>query len=280
MFPLGLVTKVTKAKPLTTALTSGAAYGAGKSETDENASFSERAQDVATDALTGAAAGGLGYGALKTLGALFRVVVPRVNPTAKLPSFKEAVNTLENNDIKVTSAERIASKEGRLAERMVGSFFGQGEEIMARPQQLYSKLMEKAGFAADDIRTGDLSAEAIENAAKRFDRGYDQALRNVTVKLPPLKPKFDKIAREHSAMLPHEQRATIRSILDSFESEIAKGRALTGREYKRLRSGLRTRAQQASRSQQNNYLAPIFREMRTVLDDAFRAAARRSRPSC
>jgi hypothetical protein len=246
------------------AMLAGGLAGTGTAE----GGVSERIEGAAAGAAGGAAL----HTALRPLSALGRTFFRRASPKAEGPAFQDQVALLEQNGIRVTPAERLATPAGRMDERMVGGYMGVGDDIARRPQQLHGRLMEMSNFAPEDAAIGELSAEAVQRARGRFNADYGNHFQGVTVDTANLQPALTGVEARHAAFLPHEQRANVRAIVQEFNDAIAQGRQFTGEEYQRLRSQMGKRAEAASRSEQNNYLAPVYRELRGALDDAFNAA--------
>jgi hypothetical protein len=69
------------------------------------------------------------------------------------------------------------------------------------------------------------------------------------------------------------EQGPARKVIESFRDEIDNLGTLTGREYKRLRSGLADKANRAARNPQYAGVAHIYRGLRDMLDNGFRAAA-------
>jgi hypothetical protein len=275
---------------LRTALGAGALYGAGAADPKpkrkledliapelqtENVGLGEALYDRAVGAAGGALAGAAGHGLLSGLSTIGRAIFPRIMPKASHPNFRRQQQILRDNGIHVTPAESIANPDARRAERIFGAWAGQDDRVTARPEQLYRRLMGMSNFAPEDIRIGDLSYDAVNRARDRFTQGYDRVLHNVNVPTPNLNPRLNAIDQEFAQLLPFEQKANVRRLLDDFADQIGRNRILTGREYQRLRSNLGKLGHQASRSEANNYLAPVYRGIRNALDDAFRRAAPR-----
>lgn len=268
--PLGMIKS--GASGLRTALSSGAAYGTGKAE----GGVGERAKGAVTGAATGAA----GHGVVRALSGLGRAVFPEVASKAKGPAFQEAVQTLRSSGIPVSAAEKIGSKEGRMAERMTASYFGMPNKMEARPEQLYGRLMKYSGFEAADSAIGELSEEAINRASQRFNKRYDNVLKNITVQLPDMDPWLRRIEAGVAQLLPHEIQGATRTadrIIKSFRAEIGRGRTLSGTDYKRLRSDLGKRARASEKQQVANWTAPIYKALQANLDDAFRQGVPKAR---
>ena len=265
--PLGLLRA-----GLPAALTTGAVYGAGEGD----GGIAERAKSAVTGGITG----GVVHAGGQALSRLGRVLFPAVAPKAKGPGFQSQVKTLEDAGLKVTSAEKIASPQARMAERMTASYFNQGADIAARPQQLYGQLMKRAGFHPDDVAAGELSAEAVSRASKRFSDDYDRVLAGAKVKLPDMDPFMQRIEAGVAQLLPHEVMGaakTAQRIIRSFRDEIGQNRTITGTDYKRIRSDLGKQATRAARSDVANWTAPIYKALQANLDDAFRQGAHPSR---
>ncbi|MFA5996179.1 MAG: hypothetical protein WC790_00430 [Candidatus Paceibacterota bacterium] len=264
--PLGAIRgAVRTGSGLRTALGAGAAYGAGNAE----GGVEERARGAGRGALTGAA----GYGLLKGASSLYRAVVPRVAPAARGPAFQEKVARLQAAGLPVTPAERIASPQARLAERIAAGYTGGGQDVARRPQQMYSYLMERAGFDPADIAAGELSTEAVGRARDNFTRRYDHALAGVDVMLPDMLPRIETIRAAYGARLPYEKSAKLNKVFNDFMREIGVGRVVSGAQYKNLRSKLGKDAMKAANSANDVNLAPVFRQLRDTLDEAFRASA-------
>ncbi|MEJ2116428.1 MAG: hypothetical protein P8Y36_00425 [Alphaproteobacteria bacterium] len=280
IMPLGLLKTATKvpgavSKGYKTAAKAGALYGAGKSETDSKASLGERAGQFTGDVLKGTAGGLLGNTALRSLSKVGQAVFPKVANVAKLPSYTDKVRTLRREGINPTVGERIGNKTVNQDANILARSVGLADDVESRPQTLYSRLMERANFAPEDVSTGDLSREAVQRAAARFNAGYDRALRHQRVKMPDMDPHLRRIERGYSSLLPHEQRANIRSILDDFRRSVRSRKEISGQTYKRLRSNIGKMAARASKSDKDRYLAPVYKALRATLDVAFRQNATR-----
>lgn len=262
--PLGLLGKGVKG-----ALGAGALYGAGEAD-------SANLGDRLTGAGTGAAVGGLGYGALKGLSGLGGAIFPQIAPRAKTPSFNAAVSTLKKEGFPVTAAEKISSPPARTAEQLSGAWFGVGDKIQARPQDLHAKLMKLSGFAPADIAAKDLSEDAVLRASQLFTKRYNKVLKGAIVEIPDMQPRLQKIRDGFDAQLPHEQRARLNQVITSFEKEAASGRRISGPDYKRLRSRLGTQARLAAKAN-DPYIAPVYKALQAELDSVFRASVSTAR---
>jgi hypothetical protein len=265
--PLLAVAPFAGASGLRTAMGAGALYGAGAGEGGVG--------NRLTSAAGGAVGGALGHTAMRGLSALGRTLFPRAAPVSRMPEFQAQVGRLQDAGIPVTSAERIANPDARRAERIVSAFAGQTEGALERPVTLNRRLMELSNFAPEDVHIGELSLPAVQRARQRFTNDYDRLLAGVNVDLPAFAPFVQRIRNGYNQLYPHEQRAGVNRVIQDFEDAIAQQRPMSGRDYQRLRSGLGQRAFDAQKSDQNRYLAPVYRSLRYTLDSAFQRAAPR-----
>lgn len=272
-FPLGAIRSVGSA--LRTGAGAGALYGAGKSETDEDAPIGERVKDFATDTAMGAAGGAGGAAALRGLSALGRSIFPQASLRGQTPEYRANVDRLRNAGVRTTAGARLDNPSVRQSEEVLARFMANPNAQREPGQQLMRELMRRANFAPEDAAAGTLSREAAERAADRFSQGYDRALRNVTVDMPNMDPLLARIEAGVSQLMNHEQRANIRTILRDFRTRVQTGAQITGRDYKRLRSNIGKMQTRAARSDRDAYLAPVYGALRQTLDDAFRQAAPR-----
>jgi hypothetical protein len=228
--------------------------------------------------LTGAAAGGLGYGALKGGGKLMKGVFGRGSAKSRLPSHNKDVQVLKQAGIKVTAPEELADQNTRQSYEALRRVFHSED---TRPQKLYEKLMRHAagpgyGFSPQDIKVGDLSRDAVEKARRRYSKAYDDVFQNVTLDPNAWWKKFLAVESKFEDLLPHE-RGAAKQIVTDFQDMISGMKVLTGRDYKRIRSGLTDKANKARTNPQYQGLSDIFRGLRDTLDDGFRSVAPRNK---
>lgn len=261
-----------------TAMKSGAAYGVGTSEGPEDGDILDTAGERLKGAMTGGAAGALGYGALKGAGKLAKGVFGRGSAKSRLPSHQKDVQVLKNAGIKVNAPEELADKNTRQSYEALRRVFHSED---TRPQKLYEKLMKHAagpgyGFSPQDIKVGDLSTRAVEKAKRRYSKAYDDVFENVTLDPNNWWQKFLAVESKFDDLLPHE-RGAAKQIVTDFQDMISNMKVITGRDYKRIRSGLGDKANKARSNPQYQGLSDIFRGLRDTLDEGFRAAAPKSK---
>jgi hypothetical protein len=253
----------------------GAATGAGKSE------GTDIGKDIAIGGALGGAGGAIGQGA----SGLYRAIFPRRMPRAQGRDYQDDVGRLRNSGIETTPGERLGNPAAVKAERQTQAYLGSGEELASRPNQLRGQIMARGGFASEDVASGELSDHAVARARDHFNREYDSVLQGTHVDLGDMDPRLAAIEQRFNRnLLDHEQKREVRQVLDSFRDEISRHQNVTGSgslstvvpgtDYKRMRSNLGKRARQLSKqSGPNATLAPIYRDIQTALDDAFRANA-------
>ena len=250
-----------------TAAIGGAAYGAGGAE----GGIGERLEGAAY----GAGAGFLGNAMLRGAGKVGRAILPKAGPRATEGTFKRDMNVLKSEGIPVSPAEKLASPQLRMAERIVGGYRGSEGATEGRTQKVYSKLMDYAGFNKSDVATGELSTESVSRANKILSDKYDTIFNGVHVKVADIDPKLSALRNEIKMNLPHEQSSAAMRIVDSLHKELSNNTIITGKHYKRLRSQASAQARLAERSS-NPYNAHVYRKIRDALDDSFKGAAPRS----
>jgi hypothetical protein len=257
-----------------TALKSGAAYGVGTAEGPEGGDMEDSISERLKGALTGAAAGGLGYGVLKGGGKLMKGVFGRGSAKSRLPSHTKDVKALKQAGIKVSAPEELADMNTRQSYEALRRVFHNED---TRPQKLYEKLMKHAagpgyGFTPRDIKIGDLSRDAVESAKRRYSKAYDDVFANTSLDPRAWWRKFLAVESKFDDLLPHE-RGAAKQIVTDFQDMISDMKVLTGRDYKRIRSGLTDKANKARSNPQYQGLSDIFRGLRDTLDEGFRSVA-------
>lgn len=244
----------------------GGLFGAGVSEAED-------LQGVAIDAAKGAALGGATAPIVPALASGIKAGTSRVAQVATdSPAFQNAVKVLKDKVglTRLTTGQATGSRPLRQVEgTLADTFFGGpiASRLERNRQQLQSKLMRMAGFHADDIRTGELTEEALENAANKFSKKYNTILGGRVVNLAD-DQFLDDLARieaKHSELLPFEQKRIVTQVIDNFLDQ-ATDAPLTGKSYQRLRSTLATRE---SGSSNNPALKSLFRDLKSALDDGF-----------
>jgi hypothetical protein len=267
--PGGLLAKLGKG-----AITGGAAAGALSGFGSGEGSVGDRIDNATIGAVGGAATGG----AVSGLSKIGRAILPRITPRAKGPEFAKDIGKLEAAGIKPTAAERISSPSARRSEAVTQGYLGAGDEIAERPQTLMRNLMSMSNFDPAHAGAGELSDAAVKAARVNFNRDYGNIFQGVTVDPNDIVTKVQQGIRQHSALLPSEQTATINALFDDFTNLVERNVSISGEDYQRLRSTLGKRARQVRNGPQS-YLAPIYTEMKKGLDTAFEASVPRLRAS-
>ena len=257
----------------------GGAYGLGKAEAgdpeQEYAGLGDIAKSTGIGAAGGALVGKALEGAGQFLGNRFSF------PGRQNPYYQEQVQTLRGANIPVTQGERLGDPAVKMAESQlrrspITGMFGMTQGgLQRRHQQFMSQLMGRAGFTPQDAAAGFLNPRSVQRAQQRFNREYDNVLRNVAVRLdePAVSAELNVLAYRHGQLLPQAQRRSLERAVDEFRDVAFRRQRISGREYKTYRSKLGKQAAQLSRSATDNHLAPFYRDLKYTLDRAFQAAA-------
>jgi len=267
-FPLGALR--TGANTFATAAKAGAAYGAGKSNTDEDASLPERAAEVAADTGFGAAAGTAGNAALRGLSGLGRAIFPRASVRGRSPEYRGNLDRVHRAGIETTPGSRLDNPTIRQSEEILSRYFANPDATSNPGRQLSSALMGRANFRPQDIASGQITREATERAGQNFTRGYDRLLRDVRVPMRSLDPYLRRIEAGWNQALPHEQKAVISQIIRDFRAQASGGGVMSGRDLKRVLSNLKKKRFAASRSEGDRYLVQVYDALSDIVDNALR----------
>lgn len=252
----------------------GAIAGAGYSEGDT-------AEEVLEDVTTGAGIGGL-FGAAgpvitRQAGRVLSSLVPekflqRAGEAIEgvLPSYDKAVKTLEDLGIPLTTGQKTGNEALKSFETTRAGTFGGGSlqgAFTGQRQEFNRKLLDLAGFDAQDVAAGELSEDAINRAQQAFGRRYDDALQGKTVKLDDDRFIEDlaDIEDRFTSLLDFEQQQRVGQITKQIV-DVA-DQPLDGTSYQRLRSNLgRLQRQTAANNPVNSAL---YGDIRSALDKAF-----------
>lgn len=247
-----------------TGVTQGGLIGAGKSEADD-------LKGVARDTLEGAAIGGITAPILPLLGAPIKSGASRAVQAVDSPQFRSAVRRLEKSTgIRLTTGQKTGSEPLRSVESTLADSFLGGSinrALATNRQKVQGRLMEMAGFEADDAARGLFTREAFDAAQNRFSQRYSDLTSGKAVDLSS-NNFIDDIARvesKHLQLLDPLQRRQVTQIIDAFLDEATKG-PITGKVYQATRSRL---GQLAKSSQSNPTISGLYRDLKTALDDAF-----------
>lgn len=249
--------------------TEGAISGIGNSEANT-------ASGVAQDAGIGAAFGGTLGGTLSGVGGALRSSAQRAfAPTNDAPSYQRAVQLLKDEaDIRTlttgqaTGSAPLKSAEATLSETFLGGSIGQ--RIGDNRQKFQGRLMEMAGFDAEDVSAGNVSAEAIDRAQQAFSRRYSDLVDGKTVRFDS-ESFIDRLAEtqgRNTQLLPFQQKRQVTEIVDQVFDEVTDG-PMTGAKYQRIRSDL---AQLAQNNANRPQIAQLYTEIKRALDDEFAEA--------
>ncbi|MEM7209555.1 MAG: hypothetical protein AAF434_17180 [Pseudomonadota bacterium] len=250
----------------------GGVYGAGSSDADN-------AVDLAVDTGMGALYGGAGSGLFTFAGVGANKLMRKgIRPDTD-KAHTTAVDILDEANIPLTTGQRSGSDRVQALETTLGqSIWGPRIEKIWNEQRqtLQSKLMEKAGFATEDIASGTFGDAAILNAKDKFAQRYSEALANKFVRLDrdSFIDELAAIEKKNMQYLPINQRKDVARYIDEFIDEAASSKGLSGERYQ----GIRSRLLKSQRALQNNdpRSAQLFSDLADALDDEFLAAADKS----
>jgi hypothetical protein len=243
----------------------GGLYGAGASDRDTFGG-------VAGDTLKGAAIGGATAPILPALAAGARSAVSGMaQPAANSPAYQKAIGVLRDKVgiDRFTTGQKTGSNPIKALETTLGeTFLGHsiGSSVERARKQVQKKLMKMAGFAADDVEIGEVTADAIENAASEFNRKYNAIIGNRSVRLNTNEFLDDLIEVQtiHGNMQDFEQIRKIKQITESLFDQATDG-PITAKAYQRIRSSLGKNEANAA----DGTIKGLYRSLKGALDDAF-----------
>ena len=242
----------------------GGLYGLGTSE-------GQTAGDVAQDTLHGAALGAATAPILPALGMGMRSAGRRMFGVNDTDSFQRAVRLLEQDaGLSLTTGQKTGSRALRMSEETLGETLLGGRiagQLGTNRQKLQNKLMRMAGFDMSNVDAADglITKEAIDAAAKKFSRRYNQLLRGRTIDMDT-NEFVDAIADvqgKHSRLLPFEQKRQINQIVEQLFDEATDG-TMVADDVNRIRSSL---GDLERRNASNQTLANLYRDLKHSIDD-------------
>jgi hypothetical protein len=197
-------------------------------------------------------------------------------PATPASEYQQAVAALKNEGIPLTTGQQsgtnwVKSTERGLAEVPIGGRPIQNAfEDQARSYQ--AALLRRAG-----LDTGDnmITREVLDKAKNNLGQRYADALKNQSLDMSDdaFITNLAGIEAKHSEMLPFEQKQQVKQIINDFLDKAAtlksEGKGLSGEDYQRLRSTLGAKG----RGTQNSYVAGLYDDLKSAVDDLFSRTA-------
>lgn len=243
-----------------TGAATGAVYGAGASEAEDSAQLAEDSLyggllGASTSVLPSAVIGGVRKGTNKVL----------ATNTAK--NFQKAVDKLKQEGIPLTTGQQLGSKALQNTETTLsGSLLGGtlAKRLGGQREKFQGSLMQKAGFADEDIAEGLITKEAIEAAQDKFSQRYTEALGGKIVQLGGTKmdKALSKLESDYLTLLPSQQKKEVVELVNDFARET---KIVNGERYQALRSILGQR----QRANETNDMGSFYGELKGLLDQQF-----------
>lgn len=241
----------------------GGTYGAGVSEEE---TLGGVLRDAVAPGLLGGAVGVGTPAAFRFLGRVGDTLIPDAAQQKAVDVIQRAAGRLSTG--KASANRGLHATESTLRDiPFIGSPIDR--QIVRERMGFQRKLMQMAGFDADDIPRGLIDDASINNASRKFSQRYTEKLGNKKVNLAD-KAFVDDIGSITSEInsafeiLPKEQKA-YGELLRHF-IEQAKKQPISGKSYKAMRSRL---GKQAANNQDPT-TAYVYKRMQTALDDAFK----------
>jgi len=185
--------------------------------------------------------------------------------------YTNAVKTLENADIPLTSGQRSGTNWVKSTERTLSEVPFSGKPLQGlfeQQQQAYQKrLLEMAGNQRGDNM---VTRQALENTAEDLGKEYTKALAGKTVNIADDAFMNDLAAIEakHTQFIDDPSKLKVRQIVDSFVDQAAKDNGqVSGEWYQAQRSLF------AKRAMKTTDVADLYGDLKGLLDDAFTRAA-------
>ena len=252
------------APAIQTGAVQGGLFGAGVAEGD--------VQDTAIGALQGAALGATTAPVIPAVAQGIKGAAQRIFRTNTTDSFAKAVKLLKDKvGIKTlttgqaTGSESIRASESTLSQGLLGG--STARRLDKNRRDLQRKLMEMAGFDPDvqDFKDGLITQDAIEGAAKRFSRRYNELLgdSNLDMGTEEFVDALEAVQSTHSRLLPFEQKKQIGEIVDQVFDLVTEA-PITAKRANQLRSGM---GELERKSAANETFAQLYRELKHAFDD-------------
>jgi len=242
----------------------GGAYGAGSSPDYTN--VPQVAQNAATGAAIGGAAGALGQAGLSA-----------ITPMGSSAGRAAMVGTLQKEGVPLTAGQVSGSKPLQWAESAISDlpFAGGGaQKIEAAQQQAFTAAaLKRAGIEAP-LATPDVMAAGGEALGKKFDA---LSARNELKPDKQFGQDLSKALTEYNSKLgPANIAPGPKAVVDDLLSSAITGEAIPGDFYQATRSRLTNQAQAIRATDPPQ--AQAYRDIRNALDDAMERSIAANNP--
>lgn len=253
----------------------GGIYGFGASEAED-------AAGLAMDAAKGSAIGATTAAVLPAIGAGINSAARRVFDTIDTSAFNKAKDLLRRraglNDLttgQATGSQKLRSTESTLSDSIFGGAIGR--QLRDNRLKLQRALMREAGFpmgaghgpttvGTDDINSGLITADAIDEAADWFSTRYENLLRGRQIDMGTQNFVDDlaDIQARHSNFLPFQQKKQVSEIINQIFDDATTG-PTTATRYNKIRSDLAKLERDSALS--NPTLSSLYRDIKHAIDD-------------
>lgn len=189
--------------------------------------------------------------------------------SAGTAEYRAAVNTLQKAGIDLTKGQVSGTKWVKGLERDLSAIPLSGKPLQSRfeaQQQQYQKaLLSKAGNTRGDSM---ITRQTLENTADDLSKRYTEALSGKSVSLgsDDFLDDLAAVEAKHSSFVDDPTKARVRRVVTEFLDKAESG-DVTGEWYQSQRSIF------ANRAKGTGELAPLYGDLKSVLDDAFTRAA-------
>ena len=252
-------------------------YGAAQSALAPTVQGESRARNVALGGLAGTGSTLAMQGAGRLLSAPGRMADDAMRG-ASTGEYAQAVGLLDNAGIPLSSGQRSGANWLKQTESTLADIPWGGKPLQTLQEgqkRAYQKhLLKLAGL---DDGSDMITAKTLEKLDDTLGRKYAQAFQGVEIDLtsPQFIDELAAIEARHSQMLPFEQRAKIRQIIDQLldvgASQENGAKLLSGEEYQRIRSHIGKLAKNTANS--DGYVSGLYADLKRLLDGAFEEVA-------